>query len=83
VHVVLGGIPDVVLGIDSHGVSVYKAVEALADLAEVVPVLVELEEARPLAARVNEDVPLGIGGDADTLAEVEIGRQLKKLGTDS
>ena len=71
--------PDVVLRVDAHRVREREAVEALADLAQVVALGVELEEARGLAARVDEDVSLGIGGDADAFAQVEVGRQLQEI----
>jgi hypothetical protein len=57
-----------------------EAVHALADLAKVSAVLIELEQPRVAAARVDEHVPLRVGGDADAFAEVEIRRQLEEVG---
>ncbi len=65
--------PDVVLRIDAHRVREHEAVQALADFADEGALLIEFEQARPLAARVDEDVSLGVGGDADAFAEVEVG----------
>ena len=56
-----------------------EAVEALADLPDERAVLIELEQPRVAAARVDEDVPLGIGRDADAFAQVQIGRQLEEV----
>ena len=66
--------------IDAHGVRELEAVDALADFADVVPVLIELEQAGVAAARVDEDVALRVGGDADAFAEIEVGRQLEEVG---
>ena len=66
-------------GIHPHRVRERKAVEPFADLAHVVPLRVEFEQARGLAARVDEDVSLGIGGDADAFAQVQVGRQLQEI----
>src|SRR5579862_8093222 len=68
--------PDVVLGIDAHRVRELKAVKPLAYLAQVFAVLVELEKAGVGAARVDKDVPLGIGGYADCFAQVQIRGEL-------
>ena len=71
--------PDVVVLVDADRVRELEAVEALADLADEVAVLVELEQARVAAARVDEDVALRIGGDADALAEIQVRRQLEEV----
>ena len=42
--------PDVVLRVDAHGVRELEAVQALADLADVGAVLIELEQPRVAAA---------------------------------
>ena len=51
-----------------------------ADLADVVSGPVEFEQPRPLASRVDEDVPFGIGGDADAFPKVEVGWKLQQVG---
>ena len=56
-----------------------EAVEALTDLAEVIAVPIEFEHARVTAARVHEHVSLGVGGDADALAEIHVRRQLEEV----
>ncbi len=56
-----------------------EAVQALADLADVLAGLIEFEQARVLAAGVNEDVALGVGGDADAFAQVQIGWKLQEV----
>src|SRR5262245_53925867 len=56
-----------------------EAVKPLADLANERAVLVELEQPRVAAARVDEDVTLRVGGDADALTEVEIRGQLEEI----
>ena len=65
--------------VDADGVRELEAVDALADLADVGAVLIELEQPRVAAARVDEHVPLRVGGDADAFAEVEIRRQLEEV----
>ena len=57
-----------------------EAVEPLADLLDVGAVLIELEDARVAAPRVDEDVALRVGGDADAFTEIQIGRQLEEVG---
>jgi hypothetical protein len=72
--------PDVVLGIDPHGVRHRETVQALSDLSDEVSRRIELEEPRGLAAAgVDEDVILRVPRHADTLAHVEVGRQLEKV----
>ena len=71
--------PDVVLRIDAHRMGEFEAVIALADFLEEVAVLVELEQARIGAAVIDEDVALGIGCDANGLAEVLAGRELEEV----
>ena len=56
-----------------------EAVESLADLAHERAVLIELEETRVAAARVDEHVPLGVGRDADAFAEVQVRRKLQEV----
>ena len=50
--------PDVVLGIDTHGVCELEAVIPFADLADVFPGLIEFEQPRVRASRIDEDVSL-------------------------
>ena len=70
--------PDVVLRIDAHAVRELEAVAPFADLADVAAVLIELEQARVGAARVDEDMPLGVGRHANRFAQVQPGRELQK-----
>jgi hypothetical protein len=51
----------------------------LTDFANEHAVLIELEQPRLAASRVDEDVPLGIGCDADPFAEIRVRRQLEKI----
>ena len=71
--------PDVVLGIDAHAMTEHVAVGVLPNLPHVVAVLVEFEIARLLGAGVDEDMPLGVGGDTDAFAHVHVGRQLHEV----
>ena len=71
--------PDVVVRVDADGVRELEAVQALADLANERAVLIELEQSRVAAARVDEHVPLRVGRDADALAEIQIRRQLEEV----
>ena len=71
--------PDVVLLIDAHRVRERETVEPFADLLDEFAGLVEFEQARVVAAGVDENVALGIGGDADRFAEIQAGRQLQKI----
>ena len=65
-------------GIDAHAVRELEAVVAFADLAHVCAVLIELEQPRVGAARVDEDMPFGIGRHADGFAHVHTGRHLQE-----
>ena len=85
----LVGAPDVVVAVDAHGVRERPGVEVLADLANEVAVGVELEQLRRgrgvrragrVAAREHEHVALGVDRDAGRLAEVEVLRQLERVG---
>src|SRR5262245_39102832 len=71
--------PDVVLLVHTHGVGEQEAVEILTDLLDEHPVLIELEEACPRTAGVNEHMPFRIGGDADAFAQVQIVRKLERV----
>ena len=71
--------PDVVLRIDAHRVRELEAVVALADLADVVAVLIELEQARVGAARVDKDVSLGVGRHAHGFAQIQAGGKLQEI----
>ena len=84
----LVGDPDVVLGVDLHGMRERPGVEVMADLAQIIAVGVELEQLRRRraigwAGRVpsmqHEDMALRIERDAGNFAEVEIGRQMQKV----
>src|SRR6185295_5724744 len=82
--------PDVVVLVHAHRVRERPRVEALADLADELAVLVELEELarraavrrahRAVGARVDEDVALRVDRDAGVLAEVQVRRQLEEVG---
>ena len=74
--------PDVVLSINANAMTEHVAVGVLPDLAHVVAVLVEFEIARLLGAGVDEDMPLGVGGDTDAFAHIHVGRQLHEVGHD-
>ena len=86
----LVGRPDVVVLVDAHRVGIRPGVEVLADLAQERAVVVEFQklrggvaEGRTLAraaARIDEDVALGVDRDARDLAEVQVGRQLQEVG---
>ena len=71
--------PDIVLRIDAHRMGELEAVIALADFLEEIAVLVELEQPRVGAAMKDEDVALGVGGDADRLAEIFARRKLQEI----
>src|SRR6266851_4488289 len=83
------GDPNVVVLVDFHGVSEGPGVEVVAYFAEKFSVGSEFEELRgacsigragAVAAGEDEDVPLGIHGDARGFAKVEIGRKFQKVG---
>ena len=65
--------------IDAHRVRELEAVVALADLADVVAVLIELEQARVGAARVDEDMSLGVGRHAHGFAQIQTRRKLQEI----
>src|SRR5260370_36541319 len=76
------GDPDVVVTVDSNGVSERPSVEIVADLAEEFSVRAKFEElggggsvggATGVAAREGEDVALGVDGDSHSFAEREVG----------
>ena len=71
--------PDVVVLVDAHLVRELEAVDALAPFLDEGAVRVELEQARVVAAGVDEDVPLRIGRDAHALAEIHVGRHLQEV----
>jgi hypothetical protein len=56
-----------------------EAIEALADLAHEGAGAIELEQPRVRAARVHEHMPLRIGRDADSLAEIQVRRKLEEV----
>jgi hypothetical protein len=83
------GDPDVVVPVDTDGVSVGPGVEIAADLAEVGAVGGELEElggggsvgwAGGVAAGEDEDVAPGVDGYAGGFAEIEVGREFEEVG---
>jgi hypothetical protein len=47
-----------------------EAIVALADLADVFAVLIELEQARVGTARIDKDVSLGVGRDPHGFAQI-------------
>src|SRR5581483_3854937 len=87
--------PDVILRVDAHSMCLDKAIQALTDFSDVLAVLIEFEQTRcgthknavcsggyiyRSGPRVNEDVTLGVRGDAQNLAEVDVIRHLQKIG---
>ena len=84
----VGG-PDVVILVDAHGVRERPGIEIVADFANVLAVLIEFQKLRGgggigrtvgVPARKNEDMSLGIYGDAGYLAEIQIGRKFEHVG---
>src|ERR1051326_2183108 len=71
--------PDIVLRVDSYGVSEYKAVETLADFPDEGAILIDLKQARPLAPRVDKDVSLGVGRNADALTKKQVRGKLEEV----
>ena len=57
----------------------HVAVEILPDLPHVVAVLIEFEIARLLGAGVDEDMPLGVGGDPMPSPMYTLGGQLHEV----
>ena len=83
------GDPDIVVTVDFHHVGEGPSIEIMADLAQKFAVGAELEKLRRgggigraggVAARQDEDVALGIDRDAADLAEIEVVRQLQRIG---
>ena len=81
--------PNVVFGIYFDRVRVGPSVEVVSDLAHEITALVELQKLRGggavgrtcgIAAREDEDVAVGINGDAGDFAEVHVGRELQEIG---
>jgi len=70
--------PDVVLGIDTNTVGELESVVPFPDFPDERAVLIELEQPGVGAARVDEDMPLGIGRDTNRLAQVHAGRELQE-----
>src|SRR5689334_23382772 len=56
-----------------------ESIEALPDFAEVVAFAVEFEETGGLATRVDKNVALRIGGDADAFSEIQIRRHADRI----
>ena len=71
--------PDVVVLVDADRVREFEAVIALADFLDEGAVLVEFEQARRVAAVIDEDVALRVGGDGDRFAQGLSGRQLEEI----
>src|ERR1700687_294067 len=85
----LVGNPDVVSLVDADGMREGPGVKVVADLAKEFSVRGKFEElcgggavggTRGVATREDEDVALGVDGDADGFAEVEIGGELEEIG---
>ena len=89
VGALVGG-PDVVVLIDAHRMGERPGIEILADLADELAVGTELQDLRGgvaerqagarAAARVDEDVALGVDGDAGNFTEIHVVRQLQQIG---
>ena len=76
--------PDVVLRVDAHAVRELEVVRAFADLTDVDAVLIELEQPRVGAARVDEDMPLRNWSRCRSPRPDTVpGGILKKFGTES
>ena len=71
--------PDVVVLVDADRVREFEAVIALADFLDEGAVLVEFEQARRVAAVIDEDVALRVGGDGDRFAQILSGRKLEEI----
>ena len=71
--------PDVVVLVDADRVREFEAVVALADFLDEGAVVVEFEQARRVAAVIDEDVALRVGGDGDRFAQILPGRQLEEV----
>ena len=71
------GRPDVVVGIDAQPMRPLE--QAVAEAADEMAVRVELHQ-RHRAAVDDEDVALGVEGDARGAAEIGAGRQLERFG---
>src|ERR1017187_4710474 len=71
--------PDVVPRIDPHRMSEREAIQALADLTDVVPIPIEFKQPRGLASGINKNMSLGIRRDADSFAKVQIRRHLQEV----
>src|ERR1017187_10362924 len=56
-----------------------EAIQALADLTDVVPIPIEFKQPRGLASGINKNMPLGIRRDADSFAKVQVRRQLQEV----
>jgi hypothetical protein len=57
----------------------FEAVIALADFLDEGPVLVEFEQARRVAAVIDEDIALRVCGDGNRLAQILAGRKLQEI----
>ncbi len=83
------GDPDVVVLIDFDGVTERPSVQVVADFAEKFSVRSEFEElrrsggvggARSVTAGKDEDVALGIDGDAGGFGEIDVRRKFQEIG---
>src|SRR5262249_3202258 len=81
--------PDVVVSIYFHHVGEGPSVELMADLPQEIAVGIKFEKLRRgcgvggtggVATRKNEDVAIGIGRDAGNFTQMEIVRQLERVG---
>ena len=90
--------PDIVVRVDAHLGGEHESVDVFADFPHVLARAIELEhpraavrerphgadgDGRMAGACIDEDVALGIGGDARDFAEIEAGGQLNAFGTES
>ena len=71
--------PDVVLGVDAHGMRKGKAVVAAANLADEHAERAVFEQPRLVGAVIDEDVALRVGGNAHVLAGVNPRRVLEEV----
>src|SRR5262249_54025154 len=71
--------PDVVVAVDADGMRKFEPVQSGADLPDVITVLIELEQPGIAASRVDENVPFGVCGHADTFAQIQVWRQFQEI----
>ena len=71
--------PDVVLRVHTHRVRELEAVVPLADFANILAILIELEQTCVGAPCVNKNMSLGIGRNTDRFAHIQSRRKLQEV----